>query len=603
MDRKGLIRNLFALNCVCDLHFNGMFRNLTLLLFGLLLLSLTPSKAQIDNWENIGFEKNGLSGWNLSYGELEEGTSRPVFVNEITSFTNDQHMLVTRSQGLDANVSEENIPKVIVPGNNALRLGNTSNGGTFSKASTQFVVKPWMTSLQYAFAVVLQNDEGNHTPSEKPGFSLKITKAGGESLTCGEFDVQLSTDPNSGFKSEGEIVYRNWTTGIIDLTPFIGQTLRIDLQVFGCTGRRHFGYAYFDAQFRSDRIEQAAPCPDASGRFEVSAPPGFERYIWEDGQQGRSIQTLSTLGADIGVLLIPASTFSQECRVSLRHQFKPFVSDTTFSKTICKGEVFKVSEEEYSEPGTYQKLIKRGGYCDSTVIFNLSVREPVETNLSINRCFGETVTIADSSIQTSGEYFFKIKRPQGCDSLINARVYFEKAGIKPLNDTLLTQGDNLVLEAVPTGGSFTESIWEVNGEVLCKDCLEVELSPAKTETYIFRYQGGEGFCSEADSVRVTVLPCQLYLPTAFSPNEDSFNPLYFARAGPCVDLIESFVIYNRQGDEVYRKESIQPSDEMMGWDGRYNGSTVQPGNYPFEVKYRLVNGLEVKDRGSITVLK
>src|SRR5690606_18045858 len=72
----------------------------------------------------------------------------------------------------------------------------------------------------------------------------------------------------------------------------------------------------------------------------------------------------------------------------------------------------------------------------------------------------------------------------------------------------------------------------------------------------------DGLCFGTDSVTVTLHPlaqCDLELPSGFSPNGDGYNDGYFIRG------IErypenTFIVFNRWGNEVYRKDDYQNSD-------------------------------------------
>lgn len=75
-----------------------------------------------------------------------------------------------------------------------------------------------------------------------------------------------------------------------------------------------------------------------------------------------------------------------------------------------------------------------------------------------------------------------------------------------------------------------------------------------------------------------------HIPNAFSPGNDDVNPLFEPTGLGIKDF--KLVIYNRWGEKIF-----DPGWGRFAWDGKYEGSTVQSGAYPYY--------LEVIDFGNI----
>jgi len=72
-------------------------------------------------------------------------------------------------------------------------------------------------------------------------------------------------------------------------------------------------------------------------------------------------------------------------------------------------------------------------------------------------------------------------------------------------------------------------------------------------------------CWDADTITIRACqPCDVFLPNAFSPNDDGKND-YIKVLGVDYNSVE-IAIYNQYGQEVYRT-----SDPSARWDGRFNG--------------------------------
>ncbi|RFS17933.1 gliding motility-associated C-terminal domain-containing protein [Emticicia sp. C21] len=93
-----------------------------------------------------------------------------------------------------------------------------------------------------------------------------------------------------------------------------------------------------------------------------------------------------------------------------------------------------------------------------------------------------------------------------------------------------------------------------------------------------------------------VTPALLYVPTAFTPNDDTFNDVFKANG----KFISEFnmVIYNRWGAPIFESKNM---DE--GWDGKDNGTPAPPGNYSYKIFGLDHAGQEFKKVGSVVLLK
>ncbi|MBS1584725.1 MAG: gliding motility-associated C-terminal domain-containing protein [Bacteroidetes bacterium] len=104
-------------------------------------------------------------------------------------------------------------------------------------------------------------------------------------------------------------------------------------------------------------------------------------------------------------------------------------------------------------------------------------------------------------------------------------------------------------------------------------------------------------CESTDSVMINTKPCcELYLPSAFSPNGDGKNDLFrIINAGR--HHLESLRVYNRYGQEVF-----STSNEKDGWDGSYNGVAQEMGTYQYVVKFRC-DGKDTYQKGEVTLVR
>jgi len=94
----------------------------------------------------------------------------------------------------------------------------------------------------------------------------------------------------------------------------------------------------------------------------------------------------------------------------------------------------------------------------------------------------------------------------------------------------------------------------------------------------------------ADIIRIEG---RVYIPNAFTPNDDVKNELFKISGNSCLEN-PLFVIYDSWGNEVFRSEN--PFTEF--WDGTFNGKPVPQDVYT----YRFTGGDEVR-MGTVTIFR
>jgi gliding motility-associated-like protein len=89
-------------------------------------------------------------------------------------------------------------------------------------------------------------------------------------------------------------------------------------------------------------------------------------------------------------------------------------------------------------------------------------------------------------------------------------------------------------------------------------------------------------CFDSTSFNFTIFPRpdSMYLPTAFTPNNDKLNN-YYKPIGNIAFKKYRIRIFNRWGEQLYDSKIVEVSaDESIGsWDGQFMGKMVQEGVY------------------------
>jgi len=169
-------------------------------------------------------------------------------------------------------------------------------------------------------------------------------------------------------------------------------------------------------------------------------------------------------------------------------------------------------------------------------------------------------------------------------------------------DETIQLGDSIKLEALL---NFTPANWRWTplATVSRPDSLITHVSPLETTLYQLTATDANG-CIATDWVRITVdETVEVYVPSAFSPNQDGVNDRIFIFSGPGVRIVHRFQIYNRWGDRLYEAADFAPNDPTYGWDGNFRGEPMNAGVYVYYAEIETITGQRLLLKGDLTLMR
>lgn len=198
-----------------------------------------------------------------------------------------RHTVVTDTTAMDPNTDNQ-LRMVPSGATGSVRLGNWDYGNGTEAITYLYEVDGSNAILLVNYAIVLEDPQ--HGDDEVPRFIIKIRDEKGELVDpdCGVVDLNSNQQGGTGWSSVGSgydaVVYKDWTTLGLNLTPYVGQKLTISFETFDCFQGGHYGYAYFTLDCQAGRIKNST-CGNESG-IKVTAPSGFH-YQWYAGNEKR----------------------------------------------------------------------------------------------------------------------------------------------------------------------------------------------------------------------------------------------------------------------------------------------------------------------------
>ncbi|MBW8049580.1 MAG: gliding motility-associated C-terminal domain-containing protein [Cytophagales bacterium] len=168
------------------------------------------------------------------------------------------------------------------------------------------------------------------------------------------------------------------------------------------------------------------------------------------------------------------------------------------------------------------------------------------------------------------------------------------------NDLSVCPEERISLNA--TGG--IKYLWNPDPTLSDINIFNPVANPEITTEYIVKVTDVNG-CSNVDSVIVTLkdtcIENQLWLPNAFSPNNDKKNDEFYVR-GINIEKIK-FVIYNRWGEIVFENNDFPVNDPDVGWDGKHNGKEQNMAVFVYYVEAEFTDGTKGALNGDVTLIR
>jgi gliding motility-associated-like protein len=190
----------------------------------------------------------------------------------------------------------------------------------------------------------------------------------------------------------------------------------------------------------------------------------------------------------------------------------------------------------------------------------------------------------------------------GCSQTVSIPVKAREVDATAAVDAkLVLLDDKVTLSAGPTGTGYTYQ-WTPSTDAVDPKSATTKASPKQDTKYVVEVTDVYG-CRDTASVTVTVLTAQcsepyVFVPRAFSPNNDGLNEKVFVRGEYLLEESFEFAIYNRWGERVFFTNSRE-----VGWDGTSGSKGVCPDVYGYYVKGKCRKGETYFKKGNITVMK
>ncbi len=234
---------------------------------------------------------------------------------------------------------------------------------------------------------------------------------------------------------------------------------------------------------------------------------------------------------------------------------------------------------------------------DSTIRLQPSLPDQVDfvwstgettTSILVNAPGLYTVTVSSPCEQSIGEV-------QVSNSLIQVDLGA---------DLVIERGQRVELapEIQSTAGVRSYFWAALSPEALnCNSCATLNIRPLATTDIFLQVMNQDG-CRATDELNIRVKDFSVYAPTAFSPNGDQINDIFYLQSHQDY-AIHNFRIFDRWGGLVFYSADGTTNSSRIGWNGNRQGQAVTMGVYVWMAEVVDLLGESHLISGEVTVVR
>ena len=169
-------------------------------------------------------------------------------------------------------------------------------------------------------------------------------------------------------------------------------------------------------------------------------------------------------------------------------------------------------------------------------------------------------------------------------------------------DLDLTLGDSAQLKPL-TNRPIDTWQWDAPGLLAADAEYEPTVTPLSTQFVVLTVFDDNG-CSASDTILIFVdKDRDIFIPTAFSPDENGNNDRFTIYAGDEVVLVKSLRIFSRWGNMVYENQNFAPNDPNLGWDGTLWGEPLNAAVFVYYAEILYADGKTEFITGDVLLMR
>ncbi|MBV8253465.1 MAG: gliding motility-associated C-terminal domain-containing protein [Chitinophaga sp.] len=174
--------------------------------------------------------------------------------------------------------------------------------------------------------------------------------------------------------------------------------------------------------------------------------------------------------------------------------------------------------------------------------------------------------------------------------------------LSPVTSNLLRPAQ-VPLRTQVEGDPATSWTWTPAEGLSCNNCPNPIATVRSSMKYKVTITNSYYCTASADATILTSTLPRTIMPTAFTPNGDGQNDIFYIIGSSDIRIVKSFTIFNRMGNKVFERFNIPANDKAFGWDGKVNNRTGNMDSYVYMALVEYVDGTTELIKGSFLLLR
>ncbi len=214
-----------------------------------------------------------------------------------------------------------------------------------------------------------------------------------------------------------------------------------------------------------------------------------------------------------------------------------------------------------------------------------------------------------------GVYVLEVEDAEGCKDTLTFTID-EPMEVTVTLSTSLTNSSNLIQfgDSIQLNANISapydsiswsppEAFDDCDPQLDPNGCENPWVSPEILTTYQV-YVVNENGCADRASITIAVKKeFSVFIPSAFSPNDDGINDIFRIYTDKNVEKIKSFLVFDRWGENVFELYDFHPDEPAAGWNGLFRGKKMNSAVFVFYAEIEFKDGSTQLFEGDVSLLK
>lgn len=257
-------------------------------------------------------------------------------------------------------------------------------------------------------------------------------------------------------------------------------------------------------------------------------------------------------------------------------------------------------------PVSFYETIANGSHKILSPVFTTTRTEPTGCAVFTHIINSPTVQTVFAVVNDKGKSVSSIPDPFITETNYSNNI--QQKDIVPFSvtvtpaDTSILRASTIQLHGQAAGGTVSFIQWEPSENLSCTDCLNPLATSQPSAQYKLTVQNEYLCTASAYAVVKTYTGRKINIPSAFTPNNDGLNDVFYIMAGKEVKRVVNLSVFNRWGEKVFESTNSPANDRSYGWNGIFKGKPAGSGTYVYLTTVEFTDGKE-QFKGTITLIR